>query len=33
MFLTADGKDLLYELVSILTYAHYANVDVEPGEV
>lgn len=33
LFLTADGKDLLYELVSILTYAHYANVDVEPGEV
>lgn len=33
LFLTADGKDLLYELVSILTYAHYANVDVEPCEV
>ena len=28
MYTTADGKDLLFEVVSILTYAHYAKVSV-----
>lgn len=28
MFITADGKDLLFELVSILTYSYYAKVSV-----
>ena len=28
MFTTSDGKDLLYELVCILTYSYYQNVDV-----
>lgn len=28
LYITADGKDLLYEIVSILTYAHYAQVSV-----
>lgn len=28
-FTTADGKDLLSEIVAILTYAHYAKVDIE----
>lgn len=29
MFLTADGKDLLFELVSILVYAYYAHVYIK----
>lgn len=29
LYTTADGKDLLFEVVSILTYAHYMNVDVK----
>lgn len=29
LFTTSDGKDLLYEVVAILTYAHYMEVDVE----
>ncbi len=28
MFTTSDGKDLLYEMVCILTYSYYQNVDV-----
>lgn len=28
LYTTSDGKDLLYEVVCILTYAHYKNVDV-----
>lgn len=28
LFTTADGKDLLHEVVSILTYAYYSGVDV-----
>lgn len=28
LYTTADGKDLLYEVVCILTYAHYKKVDV-----
>ena len=28
LYLTADGKDLLYEIVSILTYAYYAEVSL-----
>lgn len=28
LYTTADGKDLLYEIVSILTYAYYLNVSV-----
>ena len=28
MFLTADGKDLLFELVSIFTYSEYMKVQV-----
>ena len=28
MFTTSDGKDLLFEIVSILTYSYYHNVDV-----
>ncbi len=28
MFTTADGKDLIYELVCILTYSYYKRVDV-----
>jgi hypothetical protein len=28
LYTTADGKDLLYELVCILTFAHYKKVDV-----
>lgn len=28
LYTTADGKDLLYEVVSILTYAHYKKVNV-----
>lgn len=31
MFTTSDGKDLLFEIVSILTYSHYHNVDVVIG--
>ena len=28
LFTTSDGKDLLFELVCLLTYAHYTEVDV-----
>ena len=28
LYTTTDGKDLLYEVVCILTYAHYAKVSV-----
>lgn len=28
LYTTSDGKDLLYEVVCILTYAHYKGVDV-----
>ena len=28
LYTTSDGKDLLYEVVSVLTYAHYIEVDV-----
>lgn len=28
MYTTADGKDLIYEIVSILTYAHYKKTAV-----
>lgn len=28
LYTTSDGKDLLYEVVCILTYAHYKKVDV-----
>lgn len=28
MYTTSDGKDLLYEIVSILTYSYYCKVDV-----
>lgn len=28
LYTTSDGKDLLFELVCILTYAHYAEVEV-----
>jgi hypothetical protein len=28
LYTTSDGKDLLFEVVSILTYAHYLEVDV-----
>lgn len=28
LYTTSDGKDLLYEVVCILTYAHYQKVDV-----
>ncbi len=28
MYLTSDGKDLLFEIVSVLTYAYYFGVDV-----
>lgn len=28
LYTTSDGKDLLYEIVCILTYAHYKKVDV-----
>lgn len=28
LYTTSDGKDLLYEVVCILTYAHYKNIDV-----
>lgn len=28
LFLTADGKDLLFEIVSILTYGHYLKTDI-----
>ena len=28
LYTTSDGKDLLYEIVCILTYAHYQAVDV-----
>lgn len=28
LYVTSDGKDLLYEVVCILTYAHYKNIDV-----
>ena len=30
MFTTSDGKDLLYEMVSILTYAGIKKVDIIP---
>ncbi len=29
MYTTADGKDLLFELVSILTYTYYAHVSFD----
>lgn len=29
LYTTSDGKDLLFEVVAILTYAHYLEVDVE----
>ena len=29
MYTTTDGKDLLYEVVCVLTYAHYCKVDVK----
>lgn len=29
LYTTSDGKDLLHEVVAILTYAHYLEVDVE----
>ena len=32
LYTTADGKDLLYELVCILTFAHYKKVDVTISE-
>lgn len=28
LYTTSDGKDLLYEVVAILTYAHYLEVEV-----
>lgn len=28
LYTTSDGKDLLYEVVCVLTYAHYMEVDV-----
>ena len=28
LFLTADGKDLLFELVSLLTYSYYGKSDI-----
>lgn len=28
LYTTSDGKDLLYEVVCVLTYAHYKGVDV-----
>ena len=28
LYTTSDGKDLLYEVVAILTYAHYLKVDI-----
>lgn len=28
LYTTSDGKDLLYEVVCVLTYAHYKKVDV-----
>lgn len=28
LYTTADGKDLLYEVVCILTYAHYKKVNI-----
>lgn len=28
LYTTSDGKDLLHEVVAILTYAHYLEVDV-----
>lgn len=28
LYTTSDGKDLLYEVVCILTYAHYRKIDV-----
>lgn len=28
LYTTSDGKDLLYEVVCVLTYAHYKNTDV-----
>ena len=31
LYTTSDGKDLLYEVVCILTYAHYKKVDVLTG--
>lgn len=31
LYTTADGQDLLFEIVSILTYAHYAKVSVISG--
>lgn len=32
LYTTADGKDLLYEMVCILTFAHYKKVDVTVSE-
>lgn len=29
LYTTSDGKDLLHEVVAILTYAHYLEVEVE----
>lgn len=29
LYITSDGKDLLHEVVAILTYAHYLEVDVD----
>ena len=29
LYTTSDGKDLLHEVVAILTYSHYLEVDVE----
>lgn len=28
LYTTSDGKDLLYEVVCVLTYAHYKKVDI-----
>lgn len=32
LYTTAGGKDLLYELVCILTFTHYKRVDVTMTE-